>query len=120
MAYATAVESLRRAWRSQVPGRCMICGKPEGASWRLEIHEIERRSQARGRWADYSNYLLVCGYCHGVVISTMSHAEQLAYKAVRDLQHYDLEAWLRLRDPELRAPQRVMWADIAEYLEVKA
>jgi len=45
----------------------------------------------------------------------MSHAEQLAYKLRCDPDHFDLDAWLRLRDPELRAPQRVRMEDIEVY-----
>ena len=42
----------------------------------------------------------------------MSHAEQLAVKWVNDPDNFDLDAWLRLRDPDLRAPTRVTMEDV--------
>lgn len=40
-------------------------------------------------------------------LAAMPHAKQLAYKYIRDVENYDLEAWLRVKDPSLRAPNRV-------------
>jgi hypothetical protein len=45
----------------------------------------------------------------------MSHAEQLACKLKADRDHFDLDSWLRLRDPELYAPHRVRMEDIEAY-----
>ena len=100
-----------------MPPQCMICGWQESSApdiW-LETHEIERRSHAPGRWAHRCNYLLLCNRCHHERIPLMGHAEQLAYKLRCDPEHFDLDAWLRLRDPELRAPQRVRMEDIEVY-----
>jgi hypothetical protein len=108
----------RIEWRLSVPEACMICEWSEercGFKW-LETHEIERRSHAAGRWADPCNYLLLCNYCHSDTIPAMSHAEQLAVKWKKDKKHFNLEDWLRLRDPEMRAPTRVTLEDIGEYL----
>jgi hypothetical protein len=107
----------REGWRWSMPTKCMICGWEEGRSsyrW-LETHEIEPRSLAQGRWAHRCNYLLLCNHCHHERIPLMSHAEQLAYKIKADRDHFDLDSWLRLRDPELRAPCRVRMEDIEVY-----
>lgn len=45
----------------------------------------------------------------------MPHAQQLAFKMLRDPEHYDLEEWLRIRDPELRAPERVTQQEVDDY-----
>ncbi len=75
--------------------RCWSCGRtPWG---RLEIHEIERRSQAPRTWAHDCNYMLVCNACHMNDMATMPHAEQLARKMIIDPKHYDLKTWLTLR-----------------------
>ena len=107
----------RIEWRLSVAESCMVCQWSEercGFRW-LETHEIERRSHAAGRWAHPCNYLLVCNYCHGDTMPTMSHAEQLAVKFKHDAMNFDLEAWLRLRDPELNAPGRVTMEEIASF-----
>jgi len=104
----------RIEWRLSVSDACMLCQWSEercGFRW-LETHEIERRSHAAGRWAHPCNYLLVCNACHAETIPTMSHAMQLAVKWVNDPDNFDLDAWLRLRDPELRAPDRVTMEDV--------
>ena len=44
------------------------------------------------------------------------HAEQLAIKWRKDHLNFDLDDWLRLRDPDLKAPTRVTFEDIGEYL----
>jgi len=107
----------REGWRLEMPPQCMICGWKEHSGpyqW-LETHEIERRSQAAARWAHRCNYLLLCNHCHHERIPLMGHAEQLAYKLKADRDHFDLDSWLRLRDPELRAPHRVRMEDIGVY-----
>ena len=108
----------REGWRCEMPPSCMICDWYENSGqyrW-LETHEIERRSHAPTRWAHRCNYLLLCNQCHHERIPLMSHAEQLAFKWNRDRKHFDLDGWLRLRDPDLNAPNRVSMEDIGEYL----
>lgn len=110
----------RIEWRMDRRERCMLCGwegtkSRDGMRW-LEIHEIERRSLASRRWADPCNYLLLCNLCHRDRIPLMSRAEELAIKWAGDPENFDLDRWLRLRDPELRAPLRVTMEDIEEYL----
>ena len=107
----------REGWRWSMPPKCMVCGWEESRSpyrW-LETHEIERRSHAQGRWAHRCNYLLLCNQCHREMIPLMLHAEQLAHKLKADPEHFDLDAWLRLRDPDLKAPKRVCMDDIEEW-----
>lgn len=121
-AYARSVEPDRREWRNAMAYRCMLCSaSPRLVSHTqpLEVHEIERRSAAPKRWGSRSNYLLLCNICHTGPIATMEHAQQLAIKLVCDPMHFDLDAWLRIGDPELRAPERVTWSDIAAYLKLK-
>lgn len=40
-------------------------------------------------------------------LAAMPHPKQLAYKFLYDDKYFHLEDWLKLRDPELRAPKRV-------------
>jgi len=109
----------RTAWgkeaRKRMGYRCMGCGKRKSA---LQIHEIERRGHAPGRWAHRCNYLLLCPTCHGWMFDCMPHAEQLAFKLYWDTHHYDLDSWLRLRDPELLAPHRIEISEVEEYLSI--
>ena len=93
--------------------RCMGC-KHKMA--RLQIHEIERRAHAPKTWAHMCNYLLLCPTCHGWPFDYMQHAKQLAHKLFWDSTHYDLDAWLRLRDTELLAPTRVLQSEVDHYL----
>jgi hypothetical protein len=98
----------------------MWCGHAlneiDGSANRAEVHEIERKSHAPKRWAHRCNYLLLCHQCHSGPFAAMPHAKQLAVKLVRDPNHFELVTWLRLRDPELRAPERVTIADVAHWL----
>lgn len=114
--YSKSVESSRKAWRSHVAPQCMCCANSKTQV--LQIHEIERRSACPKRWAHTANYLLLCPSCHLGPFAIMAHAPQLAYKLVTDPEHFNLNDWLRLRDPELKAPDRVTLADIALYLRV--
>lgn len=112
--YYASIRASREAWRASVRQWCMLCDYP----WNdLEVHEIQSRSSAPTRWASECNYLLLCGFngCHAKV-QNWSQAAQLALKLVRDPAHFDIQAWLRIRDPELRAPDRVTMAEIAEHL----
>ncbi len=47
-------------------------------------------------------------------LAAMPHPRQLAYKYIKDINNYDLESWLRLRDPELKAPNRVMEDEVMD------
>ena len=98
---------------------CMGCGRRQwaGAMFPLECHEIERRSHSPHRWAALCNLLMLCRTCHIGPFDTMPHAQQLAHKLHFDPDNFDLEAWLRVRDPELRAPNRVTYGEVAEHLE---
>jgi len=110
----------RIEWRLDQVQRCMLCEWHEGQvsdhmRW-LEVHEIERRSHAPTRWAHPCNYLLVCNMCHMDMIPLMDHAQQLAVKWQKDPVCFDLDAWLRLRDPDLKAPMRVTAEDVEAHL----
>lgn len=116
MAISRKVLTDRTAWgkeaRAWMNGRCMGCGRKKAD---MHIHEIERRGHAPDRWAHRCNYLLLCPLCHGWRFDAMPHAEQLAYKMFWDEDNYDLYAWLRLRDPELKAMHRVTFGEVAGY-----
>ena len=101
----------RDEWRISLPQLCMSC-LGTGGYWPLEVHEIERRSHAPKSWQHTCNYLLLCKTCHENQFATMPHAEQMAVKARRDRMHFNLDAWLRLRDPDLAAPDRVTIEEI--------
>lgn len=109
------------AWLALVPKRCMFCGC--GCEWPgLQVHHIARRSHApRSPVRDMSyNLLLLCERCHSVDFAAMTAAKQLCVKKLIDPQHYDLQAWLKIKDPELKAPLRVTEADVlAEEPKIK-
>jgi hypothetical protein len=111
--YYAIVKDDRNQWRTEQEQQCMFCCA-SGLS--LEIHEIERRSHAKNRWGMRCNYLLLCGSCHHRHFDTMAHSRQLAVKLVMDPEHFDLETWLKIRDPSLNAPTRVTLRDIVEHL----
>jgi len=108
----------RRLWAQDISTRmrqrCMGC---EEFSHTLEVHEIERRSHAAERWAQRCNYLLICRRCHVGKFATMPHARQLAYKFLFDREHFDLRAWLAIRDRELRAPLRVFDDEVLYHVQ---
>jgi len=116
--YADQVMEMRLEWRSTIPNRCMYCGR--GDDWPgLQIHEIERRSAASNRWGHTANFLVLCGECHAGPFASMVHCRQLAVKLLKDPEHFDLVAWLRIKDTELRAPTRVTMENIVQFLEMK-
>lgn len=116
-AYYRSVKQDREAWRDSMSNCCMICGAIN--VWpALQIHEICPRSAAPNRWWHRCNALLLCQQDHDNIWSK-SDAEQLAIKAVCDPVHFDLVAWLRIGDQELRAPDRVTWSDVAAHLQVR-
>jgi len=47
----------------------------------------------------------------------MPHSRQLAVKLVKDPIHFNLTEWLRIKDPEQRAPHRVTLTDIVQHLQ---
>jgi len=49
-------------------------------------------------------------------LANMPHAEQLAYKQLYDPMNFNREQWLRIRDPELQAPNRVTQDEIEIYV----
>jgi len=98
---------------------CWICGTNSvvGGIVRVEVHHIERRSHAPKTHDNKCNYFCACDQCHATKLDTMPHAKQLAYKQKHDPEHYDLEEWLRLRDPDLKAPDRVTQEEIDKEME---
>lgn len=96
--YYRSVNADRNEWRDEMPQRCMACNKPFGWWRRPEIHEILSRAQAPNAWGFRANYLALCQPCHGV-IQNWPHAKQLALKERMDCFNYDLEEWLRRRNP---------------------
>lgn len=117
-AYSRRVNDDREAWRSSMLLECMYCGRAElGSAW-LEVHEMERKGQAAGRWGTRCNYLLLCPFCHDKHFANMDHSRQLAVKLINDPEHFDLDEWLLIYDPTLRAPERVTLGDIMEHLQM--
>lgn len=105
----------RDRWRRmqmEQDGYCMLCSSQPAT----EVHEIERRSHAPRTWAHTCNYLHLCHDCHHGRIPKMDHAEQLAVKLICDPRNFALVQWLKLRDPDLKAPERVTMEDIANHL----
>jgi hypothetical protein len=116
MKYSQQVRADREAWRANTPDVCMYCGV--SGIYGLEVHEIDRKSHARNRWGVRCNYLKLCRTCHANAFASMPHDRQLAVKLICDVDNFDLEEWLRIRDPELRAPDRVTMTDIVQHLRV--
>lgn len=114
--YARKVRPERQSWRESMRPECMYCYRAEyGGTW-LEVHEIERKSQAAGRWGERCNYLLLCPSCHATHFASMPHARQLAVKLINDPKHFCLASWLRIKDPELKAPERVTLEDVVAHV----
>lgn len=116
--YYNRIRRNRTKWKESVPQKCMWCSKPD-TYYPLEIHEIERRSQAYGRWGVLCNYLLLCRNCHSGIFDSMKHAKQLSVKMIKDPVNFNLEDWLTIKDPELNAPKRVTLEDIVQFLEMR-
>ena len=115
--YAADVREDRLDWAQSQEPLCMWCGGEPG--WHgLEIHEIERKSHAAGRWGRRCNYLLLCQPCHAGPVASAPHEKQLACKLLCDPDWFNLEDWLRIADPELRAPERVSLRDVVRYLRI--
>jgi len=119
MNYYDSIHPDREEWRQETPDCCMYCGTLEVNAWPgLDIHEIERKSHAPNAWGDRCNYLKLCRRCHAGPFANMDHARQLAVKLIRDPEYFDLWAWLRLRDPQLNAPDRVTMDEIVSHLRM--
>jgi hypothetical protein len=115
--YYESVKQSRIDWAQSKPAVCMACGAKQG--WPpLQIHEITRRAQAPDNWAHWSNYLLLCEPCHSNDFAAMEAPKQLAYKFIADPDDFHLMHWLRLRDPLLRAPNRVTMDEVLAWVEV--
>lgn len=106
--YYKSIKDDRREWRDSMPEVCMHCrhraghySTDGGYRW-FEVHEILSRAQAPNAWGFRANYLKLCQLCHPKV-AAMPHAWQLALKKKRDAVHYDLDEWLRRRNPEAMA-----------------
>lgn len=98
--------------------KCWICPQFLNERWptTLQVHHIERRAHAiKSRYDIPENFFLTCLECHNSALDIMPHPLQLNYKMKFDLEHYDLEKWLRIRDPELRAPDRVTQEEVDNY-----
>jgi hypothetical protein len=108
--YYASIKQDRDEWSSQFTS-CMWCGS-DGGFIGLETHEVQRKSSSQGRWATRCNYLRLCQQCHAGPFANMPHVEQMKLKAMADFENYDLQAWLRIADPELRAPDRITQEEV--------
>lgn len=101
------------AWRLSVSSTCMFCGG-DGGWIGLQVHHIQRRSGAQKSPRIHAgfNLLLLCESCHAGPFATMPHAKQLRLKMEVDFEHYNLREWLRIADPELRAPNRITQEEV--------
>ena len=107
----------RKAW-AENRKRCWVCGRKSYRGFPLETHEIERKSHGvQGAWMAMTNYFRACKLCHMEDLANMPHAQQLDYKLIYDRVHYNLEQWLKIRDPDMRAPNRVTQEEVDD--EVK-
>lgn len=107
----------RKGWANSF-NRCWMCGARSHSGLPLETHEMERRSHGpQMRWAHRCNYFRACHRCHDGPLATMPHHKQLAYKLLADPKNYDLDSWLKIRDPDLRAPIRVTQQEVDESVE---
>ncbi len=105
-------------WKNAIfPHHCWMCGFNPATSqecrW-LETHHIDRKGHSTVRADHSSNYFLTCNVDHAGALANMPHAMQLAYKIHMDSENYSLREWLMLRDPALRAPDRVTEQEITK------
>ena len=106
--------------------RCFICGKREPPNpsdfSRLQVQHIERRAHAdKSRRNRIVNLAKACMSCHAGPLATMAHARQLAFKWRSDIAGYGSLAefvrdFLMIKDPALRAPNRVTVEEVREEL----
>lgn len=109
-------------WR-QAFDRCFVCGTKR--CWpRLAVHHIERRPHCYRPHRDWiENLFLACTNCHDGPLATMPHAKQLAYKVRVDMCGWAtteqvVGRWLLVRDPDLKAPNRVVASEVNAWLAV--
>ena len=102
--YYQSIKADREEWRALMPMVCMDCGIQQRHAPRkfLEIHEILTRASLPGAWYFRANIILLCGPCHfkQQARNKESMTRCLAVKALRDPLHYDLELWLKTRNPK--------------------
>jgi hypothetical protein len=96
VSYYNSIKVDRREWKAEQKEQCCYCLAKIPYD-RLEIHEIERKSQAPNRWGLECNYLLLCRTCHAGPFATMPHAKQLAVKLIQNPNDFDLKEWLTIR-----------------------
>lgn len=114
VSYYNSIKVIRREWKHSMKRRCMLCLRV--LPWeKLEIHEIDRRSQLPNKWwpENGCNGLLTCRQCHMERLDSMPHAEQLAYKLVQDPENFNLAAWLSQKP---RGPEYVTMAEVMEHV----
>jgi hypothetical protein len=112
MNYKNEVKVERNEWKASMPEKCMWC-ETKLPYIKLEIHEIERRSQAPKRWGSVANYLLLCRECHQGEFDAMPHMRQLAVKLLVDPNNFCLEEWINIKP---RVPSYVTMADVIQEL----
>ena len=102
MTYYQEIKDDRDEWRQRFcHGRpCMVCTVCSNTGT-LDCHEIIRKSAAPRQWGHRSNYLAVCRRCHDNVITCMSLSQQLAYKLLRDPDHFSLSDISRIAGREI-------------------
>ena len=117
--YYESIRPDREAWRSEMIPYCMDCGIPQDYAPRrfLEIHEILPRSYLRNNWHSRMNILLLCADCHfrQQARNRDSMIRCLAIKQLRDPLHYDLQAWLKLRNQ--KAMEFITQAEVNECMK---
>jgi hypothetical protein len=94
----------RKAWAEQFD-RCWVCRRDttvsfDGKYWgwdALQTHEMARRSQTSGKWADVRNYFVTCGRCHVEILAWLELRFQLALKALNDPDNYDRQFINKIR-----------------------
>jgi hypothetical protein len=117
--YKAEIHDDRVAWRDRQLPRCMWCLCSESTAiyerFGLHQHEIERRAHASKTCLVDCNYLMLCGTCHNgpfANLKTWPHAKQLALKMLRNPDDYDLAAWLLIKFPDGKAPNRVTQSEV--------
>lgn len=99
----------RTRW-SQARWFCWICGWHAGMRWphpgglpQLETHEMLRGPLRRVAVKEPCCWFRACSYCHSTILPGMPLADQLAYKLLCDLDHYDLSEVLKIRNARAMA-----------------
>lgn len=108
--YYNSIKVERKKWKLSQPEECCWC-LAKIPYERLEVHEIDRRSQCPNRWAEECNYLLLCHNCHSGPFASMPHKRQLAAKLLADPENFSLEDWHAIR------PRPITYATMREVIE---